>query len=102
MCGCLPTFPRFLAHISSKGSVYLLARKTPSAQHPENSRRRRHQFLSTRTPLAKGGGEVDDCLELNDRSSDVNIRDSFADPTSFGNGSVMVTVCANNPIDECY
>ena len=98
MCECLPTFPRFLAHISSKTSVYFPARKAPSAQHPESSRRRSHWTLGARKPLARGGGEVDDCLELNDRSSDVNIQDSFAGSTSFGDGSIAVTVSANDSI----
>ena len=61
--------------------------------------------------MARGGGDVDDCLqlnnqsrdiydsrELNDHSSNINIQDSFADSTNFGNGSIAVTVSANNSI----
>ncbi|KAK0508429.1 hypothetical protein JMJ35_009513 [Cladonia borealis] len=113
MCGCLPTFPRFLSHISSKISVYLSACKAPRTQHPENSLRRTHQFRSTRTPMARGGGDVDDCLQLNNRSSDINdslelndhssnfnIQDSFAGSTRLGNGSIAVTLSANSSINQ--
>ena len=62
--------------------------------------------------MARGGGDVDDCLQLNNRSRDINdpldlnyhssnfnIQDSFADSTSLGNGSIAVTLSSNSSIN---
>ena len=99
MCGCLPTFPRFLAHIRSKIPPYLPIRKAPpSVQHPESALKKMARILITRTTVASGGGDVEDCVELNDRSSDVTIQHNFSNSTIFGDGSIAGPKSASSSI----